>query len=111
MSDDAREEFLRLARRLVAAYSPCGVLEEELVRSIIEARWQLRRANLVDCQLLQIYAIYEGQNRGVGAAFAQDATRGNTRHWIVGSSFISGSMSRVVVGPPRPMLHSEFPPH
>ncbi len=59
------------------AYSPCGVLEEELVRSIIETRWQLRRANMVDSELFQIYSVYEGQKRGVGTAFAQDATQGN----------------------------------
>ena len=72
-----REEFLRLARRLAAAYCPCGVLEEELVRSIIESRWQLRRANLVDSELFQIYSHYQGEDRGVGTAFVQDATQGN----------------------------------
>ena len=77
LPDEDKEEFLRFARRLVSAYSPCGVLEEELVRSIIETRWQLRRANLVDSELFQIYAIYQGQSRGVGTAFAQDATQGN----------------------------------
>lgn len=77
LPDEDKEEFLRFARRLVPAYSPCGVLEEELVRSIIETRWQLRRANLVDSELFQIYAIYRGQHRGVGTAFAQDATQGN----------------------------------
>src|SRR5216683_5297985 len=55
LADEDREEFLRLARRLVSAYSPCGVLEEELVRTLIETRWQLRRANLVDSELFQIY--------------------------------------------------------
>ncbi len=77
LPDEDKEEFLRFARRLVSAYSPCGVLEEELVRSIIETRWQLRRANVVDNELFQIYAVYEGQRRGVGTAFAQDATQGN----------------------------------
>jgi hypothetical protein len=71
------EEFLRLARRLVSAYNPCGVREEELVRTIIEIRWQLRRANLVDSELFQIYGFYKGKNRGVGTAFAQDAAQGN----------------------------------
>jgi hypothetical protein len=77
LPDEDKEEFLRFARRLVSAYSPCGVLEEELVRSIIETRWQLRRANLVDSELFEIYSNYEGQKRGVGTAFAQDATQGN----------------------------------
>ena len=72
-----RDEFLRLARRLASAFCPCGVLEEELVRTIIETRWQLRRANLVDSELFQIYSFYQGENRGVGTAFAQDATQGN----------------------------------
>jgi hypothetical protein len=77
LPDEDRDEFLRLARRLVSAYSPCGVLEEELVRSIIETHWQLRRANLVDSELFEIYGLYKGQPRGVGTAFAQDATQGN----------------------------------
>lgn len=72
-----KEEFLRVARRLVSAYDPCGVLEEELVRTLIETRWQLRRANVVDSELFQIYGFYKGQDRGVGTAFAQDATQGN----------------------------------
>lgn len=62
---------------LVSAFNPSGVREEELVRTIIETRWQLRRANLVDSELFQIYGFYKGQNRGVGTAFAQDATQGN----------------------------------
>lgn len=41
------DEFLSLARRLASAYSPCGAREEELVKSIIETQWQLRRANEV----------------------------------------------------------------
>jgi hypothetical protein len=73
-----REEFLRLARRLASAYNPCEVLEEELVRTIIETRWQLRRANLVDSELFQIFGFYKGQNRGVGTAFAQDTAQGNS---------------------------------
>ncbi len=77
LPDEDREEFLRLARRLVSAYIPSGPLEEELVRCIIETRWQLRRANLVDSELFQIYGFYEGESRGVGTAFAQDATQGN----------------------------------
>ena len=71
------EEFFRLARRLASVYCPCGVLEEEPVRSIIESRWQLRRANVVDSELFQIYSHYQGEDRGVGTAFAQDATQGN----------------------------------
>ena len=71
------EEFLRLARRLAWAYCPSGVLEEEEVRTIIVTRWQLRRATLVDSELFQMYGNYRGQDRGVGTAFAQDATQGN----------------------------------
>jgi hypothetical protein len=77
LPEEDREEFLYLARRLVSAYNPSGVREEELVRTIIETRWQLRRANLVDSELFQIYGFYKGQNRGVGTAFAQDAVQGN----------------------------------
>jgi hypothetical protein len=77
LPNEDREEFLRLARRLVWAYCPCGVLQEEAVRTIIETRWQLRRATLVDSELFQMYGHYKGQDRGVGTAFAQDATQGN----------------------------------
>jgi hypothetical protein len=77
LPDEDRDEFLRLARRLVSAYCPSGVLEDEEVRTIIETRWQLRRAPLVDSQLFQMYGNYKGQDRGVGTAFAQDATQGN----------------------------------
>ena len=71
------EEFLSFARRLALAYCPCGVREEQLVKTIIETHWQLRRANLIDSELFQIYGFYKGENRGVGTAFAQDATQGN----------------------------------
>jgi len=77
LPNEDREEFVRFARRLASAYCPTGVLEEEQVRSIIETRWQLRRANLVDSELFQIYGFYQGEDRGVGTAFAQDSTQGN----------------------------------
>jgi len=38
-----------------------------LIRTVLEARWQLRRANLVESELFRIYSIYERLNRGVGA--------------------------------------------
>jgi hypothetical protein len=72
-----REEYLRFARRLAHAYSPCGVLEEEAVRTIIEVRWQMRRANVVDTEMFQIFGFYEGEDRGVGTAFAHDAAQAN----------------------------------
>jgi enoyl-CoA hydratase/carnithine racemase len=71
------DEFLRLARRLAGAYNACGVREEELLKTVIETHWQLRRTTLVDSELFQIYGFYKGQNRGVGTAFAQDSTQGN----------------------------------
>jgi hypothetical protein len=77
LPDEQQDEFIRLARRLVMHYAPCSLIEDEQVRTIIETRWQLRRANLVDTELYQIYGFYEGQQRGVGTAFAQDATQGN----------------------------------
>jgi hypothetical protein len=78
LPDDDHDEFIRLARRLVLAYAPCGALEEEQVRIIIETRWRLRRANVVDSELFQMYRLYEGKVGGVGTAFAQDATQGNS---------------------------------
>jgi hypothetical protein len=46
-------------------------------KPIAETRWQLRRSNLVDTELFQIYRFYDDEERGVGTAFAQDATQGN----------------------------------
>jgi hypothetical protein len=77
LPDEDREAFIRMGRRIAAFYSPSSVLEEEQVRTIIETRWQLRRADLVDTELFQIYRFYEREQRGVGTAFAQDATQGN----------------------------------
>ncbi|MGA3282880.1 MAG: hypothetical protein ABSD57_00275 [Verrucomicrobiota bacterium] len=77
LPDEDREEFIRMGRRLVLFYAPSSVLEEEQVRTIIETRWQLRRANLVDTELFQMYRFYEQEQRGVGTAFAQDAIQGN----------------------------------
>src|SRR5579872_3737050 len=75
LPNEDREEFLRLGRRLVSAYNPCGVKEEDLVKAIIETQWRLRRASLVDSQLFQMYGFYKGKGRGVGTAFALDATQ------------------------------------
>jgi hypothetical protein len=77
LPDEDRDVFIRFARRLVAAYTPRDALEEELVRLIIETQWQLRRANLVDSELYQMYRFYEGEQRGVGTAFAHDAAQAN----------------------------------
>jgi hypothetical protein len=70
-------EFNRLSRRLAKFYAPIEVCEEEQVKTIAETRWQLRRSNLVDTELFQIYGFYENEERGVGTAFAQDATQRN----------------------------------
>jgi hypothetical protein len=77
LPDEDHDVFVRFARRLVTVYAPADVLEEEQVRTIIETRWQLRRATKVDTELFQMYRSYEGEERGVGTAFAQDATQGN----------------------------------
>jgi hypothetical protein len=77
LPDDDPNEFMGLARRLASAYAPRGILEEEQVRTIIESRWQLRRANLVDTVLFLMYRFYDGEERGVGTAFAQDAAQAN----------------------------------
>ena len=78
LPSEDQQEFVRFSRRLVGGYAPVGVLEEEQVKAIAETRWQLRRANLVDSELFGIYGIYENEQRGVGTAFAQDATQGNS---------------------------------
>ena len=77
LPDEDHDGYVRSARRLVTAYAPADVLEEEQVRTISETRWQLRRATKVDTELFQMYRFYEGEERGVGTAFAQDASQGN----------------------------------
>jgi len=52
-------------------------LESELVIPIIQTLWQLRRANLVDTELFGMYRFYENEQRGVGTAFAHDASQAN----------------------------------
>lgn len=47
------------------------------MKTIIETCRQLRRADLIGSELFQIYGYYQGENRGVGSAFAQDATARN----------------------------------
>jgi hypothetical protein len=77
LPDEDHQEFVRMGRRFVAAYMPTGSLQADEVKTIIETTWQLHRANRVDAELYQIYGFYEGAARGVGTAFAQDATEGN----------------------------------
>src|SRR5205809_1917921 len=77
LADEDRNEYLRLARGVVAHHSPVGTLEAELVNMIIQTLWQLRRANIVDTELFQMYRFYENEERGVGTAFAHDASQGN----------------------------------
>ena len=50
---------------------------DELIRLVAENLWRLKRCSKVDAELFQMYGKYEGQDRGVGTAFAQDATHGN----------------------------------
>ena len=78
LPEEDRGEYIRLARGVVAFYQPQTVLEEEQVLIIIHTFWQLRRANVVDTELFEMYQLFEGERRGVGTAFAQDATQGNS---------------------------------
>ena len=78
LPEENNGEYIRLARGVVQFYLPQGVLEEEQVLIIIQTLWQLRRANVVDTELFQMYRLCEGQQGGVGTAFAQDATQGNS---------------------------------
>jgi hypothetical protein len=77
LPEEDRNEYMRLARGVVSFYLPQTVLEDEHVLIIIHTLWQLRRANIVDTELFQMYRICDGEEGGVGTAFAQDATQGN----------------------------------
>jgi hypothetical protein len=72
-----RQEYLSFARRLAFAYAPGDALEEQEVKTIIETRWQLSRTDLVENELYQMFGFYEDQERGVGTAFANDASQAN----------------------------------
>ena len=78
LPEEDEREYIRLARGVVAFYRPQSVLEEEQVLIIIHTFWQLRRANVVDTELFEMYQLFEDERRGVGTAFAQDATQGNS---------------------------------
>ena len=78
LPEEDRAEYVRLTRGVVGFYSPQSVLEEEQVLIIIHTLWQLRRANMVDTELFQMYQFHDGERGGVGTAFAQDATQGNS---------------------------------
>jgi len=79
------EEFKAFARRLNEAYAPRDALEEEVVRDIVMVRVRLRRFERVELELYQTYGYYEGENRGEGVAFANDATQGNAFSKLAGS--------------------------
>src|SRR4051812_38161544 len=59
LSDDDRNEYIRLARGVVQHHSPVGTLEAELVNTLIQTMWQLRRAKVVDSELFEMYRFYE----------------------------------------------------
>ena len=75
--DDDPIEFKNLIRRYLEAYNPVGILEEEEFKCLIEYKWRLMRLNKVESELFQSFSFYEGEDRGVGTAFAQDAYQGN----------------------------------
>jgi len=78
------DEFRALARRLSIAYAPRDTLEEETVRDILMARVRLRRFEKVEQELYRVYGYYESEDRGVGTAFANDATQGNAFSKLAG---------------------------
>jgi len=78
LHDEDRNQYVRLARGVVKHHLPVGELEFELVITIIQTLWQLRRANIVDTELFQMYRFYENEERGVGIAFASDASQANS---------------------------------
>lgn len=77
LADDDPKEYLRLARGVDQHHSPVGAYEYELANMILQTLWQLRRANTIDTELFGMYRFYENEERGVGTAFAHDASQGN----------------------------------
>src|SRR6266536_734036 len=63
LHDEDRNQYVRLARGVVKHHSPVGELEFELVITMIQTLWQLRRANIVDTELFQMYRFYENEER------------------------------------------------
>jgi hypothetical protein len=78
LAGEDRNQYLRLARCVIEHHMPVGAFEAEYVVSIIQTLWQLRRANLVDTELFAMYRFYENEERGVGTAFANDASQANS---------------------------------
>jgi hypothetical protein len=78
LSDEDQNQYFRLARGVVEHHMPVGAFEAEFVVSIIQTLWQLRRANLIDTELFAMYRFYENEERGVGTAFANDASQANS---------------------------------
>src|SRR3954454_22995557 len=64
LAEEDRGEYIRLARGVVQFHLPQGILEEEQVLAIIHTLWQLRRANVVDTQLFEMYQVCDGQRGG-----------------------------------------------
>lgn len=75
--DEDPVEFKNLVRRYHEAYNPVGIHEEEEFKNLIEFKWRLMRLTKVESELFQSFSFYEGEDRGVGTAFAQDAYQGN----------------------------------
>ena len=78
LADEDRNQYFRMARGVVEQHTPVGAFEAELVVTIIQTLWQLRRSNLVDTELFAMYRFYENEERGVGTAFANDAAQANS---------------------------------
>jgi hypothetical protein len=78
LADEDQNQYFRLARGVVEHHMPVGAFEAEFVVSIIQTLWQLRRANLIDTELFAMYRFYENEERGVGTAFANDASQANS---------------------------------
>jgi len=67
--------FQEFARQTLAGLQPAGALETMLADAIVASLWRWRRLHAVESGLLQMYRVYEGQDRGVATAFAHDASQ------------------------------------
>jgi hypothetical protein len=77
LPEENATEYRKILSRLIQERDGNGAETGELIRLIAESLWRLKRCSKVDTELFQMYGKYEGEERGVGTAFAQDAMHGN----------------------------------
>ena len=75
LPDEDRAQFDEFVRQMRADLKPVGALETTLADAIVACLWRWRRLHGIEIGLLQMYRVYDGQDRGLATAFAHDASQ------------------------------------